>query len=208
MKFTVVKLDGTPDGEIELNEAVFAIVPKKECLADVVRWQLARRQAGTHAVKTRGFINRTKKKSRKQKGSGSARHGARTANIFVGGGVVFGPTPRSHAFKINKKVRRLAARTLLTLKLKENNLIVCEDLKIESLKTRVLLDSLNKMNLKSALFVDGDSSINCNFRDACANLYKIDVLPTMGFNVYDALNHEKIVLTRSAVLDIQEKLLG
>jgi large subunit ribosomal protein L4 len=207
MKFAVIKLDGTQSGNVELNESVFGIVPKKECLADVVRWQLARRQAGTHAVKTRGFINRTKKKSLRQKGSGNARHGARTANIFVGGGVVFGPSPRSHAFKINKKVRQLALKTLLTVKLKENNLVVCEDLKIDTLKTKALTASLEKMNLKSALFVD-DSPDNENFRNACSNLYGIDVLPTVGFNVYDALNHDKIVLTKSAVLSIQERLLG
>ena len=104
MKLHVVKLNGEASGDIALDDAVFKIEPKTECLADVVRWQLARRQAGTHAVKTRGFINRTKKKAFRQKGTGNARHGAKTANIFVGGGVVFGPTPRSHDFKINKKV--------------------------------------------------------------------------------------------------------
>ncbi len=207
MQLQVVKLNGEVSGDIALDDAIFNIEPKKECLADVVRWQLARRQAGTHAVKTRGFINRTKKKAFRQKGTGNARHGARTANIFVGGGVVFGPTPRSHDFKINKKVRLLAMRTLLTIKLKENNLIICEDLNIEMAKTKILLDSMNKMKLTSALFVD--SSENCgDFRNACSNLHKINVLPTIGFNVYDALRHEKLVLTRSAVAILQERLLG
>lgn len=206
MKLQIVKLNGEVGGEIALDDAVFNIEPKTECLADVVRWQLARRQAGTHAVKTRGFINRTKKKAFRQKGTGNARHGAKTANIFVGGGVVFGPTPRSHDFKINKKVRILAIKSLLSIKARENNLVICEDLNIGSSKTKDLKESLKKMNLESALFVD---SADCtNFKNACSNIYRVDVIPAMGFNVYDGLRHEKLVLTKDAVAGLQERLLG
>jgi large subunit ribosomal protein L4 len=207
MKLQVVKLNGEADGDIELSDDIFAIVPKTECLADVVRWQLAGRQAGTHAVKTRGFINRTKKKAFRQKGTGNARHGAKTANIYVGGGVSFGPVPRSHAFKINKKVRILAMKTLLSMKAKENNLLICEDLSLETPKLKPLLASLQKMNLKSALFVDS-STDHENFLGACSNVHGVDVLPAIGFNVYDGLRHEKLVLTRSAVESIQKRLLG
>ena len=204
MELQVIKLDGTESGNIVLNDSVFGIEPKTESLADVVRWQLARRQAGTHAVKGRSDVSRTSKKLYRQKGTGRARHGARTANIFVGGGVVFGPTPRSHDFKINKKVRELALRSMLSLKAKENNLIICEDLNLATNKTKDLSSMLNKLDLKSALFVDfGDFN---NFKQACSNLYRIDVLPTIGLNVYDGLRHEKIVLTRSAVEKIQERL--
>ncbi|MBR1734410.1 MAG: 50S ribosomal protein L4 [Alphaproteobacteria bacterium] len=206
MKLQMVKINGEVGGEIVLDDAVFKIEPKTECLADVVRWQLARRQAGTHAVKTRGFINRTKKKAFRQKGTGNARHGAKTANIFVGGGVVFWPTPRSHAFKINKKVRILAMKSLLSIKAKEKNLIICEDLELGSSKTKDLKESLKKMKISSALFVD---SANCeHFRNACSNIYRIDVIPSAGFNVYDGLRHEKLVLTKSAVTCLQERLLG
>ena len=204
MELQVIKLDGTESGNIVLNDSVFGIEPKTESLADVVRWQLARRQAGTHAVKGRSDVSRTSKKLYRQKGTGRARHGARTANIFVGGGVVFGPTPRSHDFKINKKVRELALRSMLSLKAKENNLIICEDLNLATNKTKDLSAMLSKLDLKSALFVDfGDFN---NFKQACSNLYRIDVLPTIGLNVYDGLRHEKIVLTRSAVEKIQERL--
>lgn len=204
MELQVIKLDGTESGNIVLNDSVFGIEPKTESLADVVRWQLARRQAGTHAVKGRSDVSRTSKKLYRQKGTGRARHGARTANIFVGGGIVFGPTPRSHDFKINKKVRELALRSMLSLKAKENNLVICEDLNLATNKTKDLSAVLNKLNLKSALFVDfGDFN---NFKQACSNLYRIDVLPTIGLNVYDGLRHEKIVLTRSAVEKIQERL--
>ncbi|MDR2646458.1 MAG: 50S ribosomal protein L4 [Holosporaceae bacterium] len=207
MKFQVMKLDGAIGGDIELNDAIFGIEPKTESMADVVRWQLAKRQSGTHSVKGRSDVNRTTKKLFKQKGTGRARHGARTANIFVGGGIVFGPTPRSHDFKINKKVRALAIKSLLSIKMKEDNIIVCEDLKIKTSKTKDLKECLSKLNLKSALFVDSVTDYE-NFKNACANLYKIDVLPIAGFNVYDGLAHEKIVFTRSAVAGIQERLLG
>lgn len=206
MKLQVVRLDGQVSGDIALDEAVFEIEPKTECLADVVRWQLARRQAGTHAVKTRGFTNRSKKKLYRQKGTGNARHGARTANIFIGGGVVFGPVSRDHSFKLNKKVRVLALKSLLSIKAKENNLVICEDLNMDSSRTKDLQVFLNKMNLTSALFVD---SADCaNFRNACSNLYKIDVIPSCGFNVYDGLQHDTLVLTRAAVASLQERLLG
>ncbi|MBO6056211.1 MAG: 50S ribosomal protein L4 [Alphaproteobacteria bacterium] len=204
MKLQVIKLDGTKSGDIVLNDSVFGIEPKTESLADVVRWQLARRQAGTHAVKGRSDVSRTSKKLYRQKGTGRARHGARTANIFVGGGVVFGPTPRSHDFKINKKVRELALRSMLSLKAKENNLVICEDLNLATNKTKDLSAILGKLDLKSALFVDFGNFDN--FKQACSNLYRIDVLPTIGLNVYDGLSHEKIVLTRSAVENIQERL--
>lgn len=204
MKLQVVNLDGSVSGDIELKDSIFGIEPKTECMADVVRWQLAKRQAGTHAVKGRSDINRTGKKLFRQKGTGNARHGARTANIFVGGGIVFGPTPRSHAFKINKKVRNLALKTLLSLKLGEKKLIVCEDLKSVDGKTKNLKNSLGKLNLNSVLFID--AAVEENFAKACSNLYKIDVLPVAGLNVYDGLAHENVVLTRSAVEKIQERL--
>lgn len=206
MKLQVIKLDGSVSGDIALDESIFDIETKTEALADVVRWQLAKRQAGTHSVLLRGDVNRTKKKVYRQKGTGNARHGARSANIFVGGGVVFGPSPRSHAFKINKKVRDLAIKTLLTIKLRENNLIVCENLTLADTKTKTMLNCVNNLNLKSVLFVDSEKCEG--FRNACANLHKIDVLPIMGFNVYDALRHEKIVLTRAAVAGLQKRLLG
>ncbi len=204
MKLQVIKLDGTTSGDIVLNDSVFGIEPKTESLADVVRWQLAGRQAGTHAVKGRSDVSRTSKKLYRQKGTGNARHGARTANIFIGGGIVFGPTPRSHEFKVNKKVRELALRSMLSSKVRENNLIVCEDLNLTTNKTKDLSAMLNKLNLKSALFVDFGNFDN--FKQACSNLYCIDVLSTIGLNVYDGLRHEKIVLTRSAVENIQERL--
>lgn len=207
MKLQVINLNGESAGEIELNDSIFAIEPKTESLADVVRWQLAARQAGTHAVKERADISRTAKKLYRQKGTGRARHGARTANIFVGGGIVFGPQVRSHEFKINKKVRKLALKSMLSLKAKENSLIVCDNLDFGSLKTKDLKVCLDKLELSSALFV-GEMLEAKNFWSACANLKKVNFLPVIGFNVYDSLRHEKLVLTRSAVSGIEKRLLG
>ena len=206
MKLQVIKMDGTKSRYIELSDAVFDISPNKECLADVVRWQLARRQAGTHDVKERGEINRSKKKLFRQKGTGNARHGARTANIFVGGGVVFGPTPRSHEFKMNKKVRNLALKTLLSLKIRENNLIVCETLNVGINKTKVMAETLKNLGLDSVLFIDSSDN-NADFRNACMNLNNVDVIPVVGFNAYDGLIHEKLVFTADAIAGIQERLL-
>ncbi|MDR0677862.1 MAG: 50S ribosomal protein L4 [Holosporaceae bacterium] len=206
IKLDVIKLDGSVNGKITLDDAIFGIEPKTESLSDVVRWQLARRQAGTHSTKDRSDVSRTTKKLYRQKGTGRARHGARTANIFVGGGIVFGPVPHSHAFKINKKVRKLALKSLLSIKAKENNLVVCENFNLGDQKTKSLLDNLRKMNLTSALFI-GVSS-NDDFRKACANLHGIDILPAVGFNVYDGLRHEKVVFSKDAVASIQKQLLG
>lgn len=207
MKLQVIGLDGQECGEISLDDSIFGVLPRKDYLSEVVRWQLACRQAGTHDTKTRGEINRTKKKLHRQKGTGGARHGAKTANIFRGGGIVFGPTPRSHAFKLNKKMRNLALRSLLSLKLSEKNLIVCEDLSLNSSKTKDLLSKLNVLGVKSGLFID-DSQDSVNFKLAASNVYGINILPSIGFNVYDGLRHEKIVLTKSAVIGIQQRLLG
>ncbi|MDR2724244.1 MAG: 50S ribosomal protein L4 [Holosporaceae bacterium] len=207
MKLQVIKLDGSSNGDIELEGAVFDIEPKKESISDVIRWQLARRQAGTHATKDRGGVSRSTRKIYKQKGTGRARHGARTANIFVGGGIVFGPVPRSHKFKVNKKVRDLAIKSLLSIKMRENNIIVCEDLNIETSKTKNLQECLRQLDIKSALFVDVSSDCR-NFKNACSNIHKIDVLPILGFNVYDGMLHEKIIFTRGAVDCIQHRLLG
>ncbi|MDR1551595.1 MAG: 50S ribosomal protein L4 [Holosporaceae bacterium] len=206
MKIPVIKLTGDAAGEIDLAEEVFCIEPRNECVADVVRWQLAKRQTGAHSTKDRGDVSRTTKKLFRQKGTGHARHGAKTANIFVGGGVCFGPVPRSHSFKINKKVRQLAMKSLLSIKMRENRLIVCETLQVESGKTKDLLAILGSGGFSSALFVDDGGDCG-NFRSACSNLYHVDVVPVVGFNVYDGLRHEKVVLTRGSVDSLQRRLL-
>ena len=210
MKLQVLDLQGRSVGDIELDDMVFGIVPRSDCMSAVVRWQLAKRQAGTHACKGRSDVSRSAKKIYRQKGTGNARHGAKTANIFRGGGVIFGPVSRSHAFKLNKKFRKLALRSLLSLKAKENNLIVVNNLELSAPKTSTLKQSLGTLGVNTGLFIDSMSNVvqHSNFKLACSNLYKIDLLPDSALNVYDGLQHDKVVLTTSAVENIQKRLLA
>lgn len=207
MKLQVINFDGVASGEVELDDLVFGILPRKDSISDVVRWQLAKRQQGTHAVKGRSDVRITGKKIYKQKGTGNARHGAKSANIFVGGGVVFGPVVRSHAFKLNKKLRNLALKSILSLKVKENNIIIVDDFNISSGKTKILNEKFQNLGVKSALFVDSSEKIE-SFCNAIANLPYMDLLPEVGLNVYDCLRHDKLILTKNSVSKIQERLLG
>lgn len=210
MKLQVLDLQGQSVGDIELDDTVFGIVPRKDCISAVVRWQLVKRQAGTHACKGRSDVSRSAKKIYRQKGTGNARHGAKTANTFRGGGVIFGPVCRSHAFKLNKKFRKLALRSLLSLKAKENNLLVVNNLEVASAKTNALKQSLNVLGVKTGLFVDSmnNAAQHNNFKLACSNLYRIDLLLDNALNVYDGLQHDKVVMTTTAVENIQKRLLA
>jgi len=208
MKLDVINLvDGARVGGIDLDDRVFGIVPNLGVISDVVRWQMARRQAGTHAVKGRSDVSRTSKKLYRQKGTGNARHGARTANIFRGGGVVFGPVVRSHAFKLNKKVRRLALCSSLSQKVLEGNLMICQTLDFGTSKTVGAKRAMERLGIKTALFV-GAGCDNILFRNVVSNLYRVDVLPVGGLNVVSCLLHEKLVIAEDAVPVLMERLLG
>ncbi len=161
-------------------------------------WQLAKRRAGTHAVKNRADIWRTGKKMYKQKGTGGARHGSQRANLFRGGGRSFGPVVRSHAIDLPKKVRALALRHALSAKAKDGNLIVIDALAVKDAKTKVLAAQFEKLEFANALLIGGDA-IDENFGRAARNIPNIDVLPVQGINVYDILRRRKLVLTKAAV---------
>jgi large subunit ribosomal protein L4 len=198
MKLDVTTLDGTAAGSVELDEAIFGLEPRADLLARCVRWQLAKRQAGTHAVKNRSDVDRTTKKVYKQKGTGSARHGAASAPQFRGGGRAFGPQVRSHAHGLPKKVRALALRHALSSKAKDASLIVVDEVTLPEPKTKALVERFGKLGLANALIIGG-SEIEANFQRAARNIPNIDVLPVQGINVYDILRREKLVLTRAAV---------
>ncbi len=198
MKIDVSTLDGASAGSVELDEAIFGLEPRADLLARCVRWQLAKRQAGTHATKGRSDINRTTKKLYKQKGTGNARHGAASAPQFRGGGRAFGPVVRSHAHDLPKKVRALALRHALSAKAKDASLIVVDDVRLADAKTKALLDRFGKLGLGNALIIGG-TEIDTGFQKAARNIPNIDVLPVQGINVYDILRREKLVLTRAAV---------
>lgn len=198
MKLDITTLDGEGAGSVDLNETIFGLEPRADLLQRMVRWQLAKRQAGTHAVKNRSDVNRTRKKLYKQKGTGNARHGAASAPQFRGGGRAFGPVVRSHAHDLPKKVRALALKHALSAKMKDSTLIVVDDVKLAEGKTKALVERFEKMGLSSALIIGG-AEVDVNFARAARNIPQIDVLPIQGINVYDILRRDKLVLTRAAI---------
>lgn len=198
MKIEITTLDGGKAGSLDLNEAIFGLEPRADLLQRCVRWQLAKRQAGTHAVKNRSDVSRTTKKIYRQKGTGNARHGAASAPQFRGGGRAFGPQVRSHAHDLPKKVRALALRHALSAKAKDASLIIVDDVKLAEPKTKALRDTFGKLGVASALVISG-SEVDDNFGRAARNIPNIDVLPVQGINVYDILRRDKLVLSRAAV---------
>jgi large subunit ribosomal protein L4 len=199
VKLSVVKLDNAKAGDIELDDAVFGI---KEVRADIlqrmVRYQLSKRQAGTHSTLSRSNVNRTTKKVYNQKGTGGARHGSRNAPIYVGGGTAHGPHPHSHAHGLPKKVRALALKHALSAKVNDSALIVLDTATLESGKTKDLLAQLKVLGISNALVIGG-AALDEKFAAAARNIPNIDVLPLAGLNVYDVLRRKTLVLTRDAV---------
>ena len=198
MKIDITSLDGASAGSIELSDDVFGLEPRADLITRMIRYQLAKRRAGTHAVKNRADINRTGKKMYKQKGTGGARHGSGRVPQFRGGGRAFGPVVRSHAHDLPKKVRALALRHALSAKLKDGGIVIWDNAQLTAPKTKALRDQFAKAGLASALIIDG-SDVQDNFALAARNIPQIDVLPIEGINVYDILRREKLVLTKAAV---------
>jgi large subunit ribosomal protein L4 len=198
MEMKIMSLDGEAAGSVDLPEAIFGLEPRPDILHRCVNWQLAKRQAGTHDVKNRAEINRTGKKMYRQKGTGSARHGPARVNLFRGGGRSFGPTPRSHAIGLQKKVRVLALKHALSAKAKDGGIIVLDKASVKDGKTGPLQKSFAKLGLTNALIIDG-AEVDANFALAARNIPNIDVLPVQGINVYDILRRRTLVLTKSAL---------
>jgi large subunit ribosomal protein L4 len=198
MKFDVTSIDGSAAGSLELSDAIFGLEPRADLIARMVRWQLAKRQAGTHKTLGRGEIHRTGKKMYKQKGTGGARHGSARVPQFRGGGRAMGPVVRSHAHDLPKKVRALALKHALSAKVRDGGLVLWESAQVEEGKTKTLRASFEKTALKNALIIDG-AALQTKFAAAARNLPEIDVLPVEGVNVYDIMRREKLVLTRAAV---------
>lgn len=203
MEYDIKTLDNGSAGKIALPEEIFGIVPRTDIMARVVNWQLAKRRAGTHATRGRGVISGTTKKPYRQKGTGSARQGSLRAPQFRTGGIVHGPVVRDHGFSLPKKVRRLGLASALAQKAAEGKLIILESLSGVD-KTRDASVRLKALGCSSALIVDQVS--DQPFTRAIANLPKIDLLPTIGANVYDILNHEVLVITRAALEGLKERL--
>ncbi|QIE57571.1 50S ribosomal protein L4 [Pikeienuella piscinae] len=205
MKTDVINLDAGAAGSIELADEVFGLDPRADILQRVVRWQLAKRQAGTHKTLSRGETHYSTKKIVRQKGSGGARHGDRGVTIFRGGGTAKGPVVRSHAHNLQKKVRALGLRHALSAKAQAGELIVLDAATLESGKTKDLKTAMEKLGIGKALVIDG-AAVDAGFARAARNIQGLDVLPSRGANVYDILRRDRLVLTTAAVAALEERL--
>lgn len=208
MKLAVKTLENKDAGEITLDASVFGIKDiRQDILHRMVNYQLAKRRAGTHATQTRDKVTGTGAKPWRQKGTGRARAGDLKRTQDRGGAVVHGPQPRSHAIDLPKKIRKLAMKNALSAKAAAGKLIIVDDVKVKSHKTKPMAEAMAKFGINSAVIVGGQE-IDVNFARATANLPRIDVLPTQGANVYDILRRDVLVLTKEAVETLTEKLKG
>lgn len=204
MDLTIKTFEGAEAGKLNVSDLIFGLDPREDILQRVVRWQLARRQQGTHQSQTRADVTRTGAKMYKQKGTGRARHSSARVPQFRGGGKAHGPVVRSHAHELPKKVRALGLRHALSAKLKSDNLIVVDQLNLKDAKTKLLTASFAKLGLKDALLIGG-RELDVNFSRAASNIANVDVLPVQGINVYDILRRSKLVLSRAAVEALEER---
>src|SRR5579862_2023768 len=193
MKTKILNLDNKSAGDVELNDAIFGLEPRQDLIQRVVVWQLAKRRSGQHKVLTRAEINRTKKKIYKQKGTGQARHGARSAPLFMGGAKAMGTVNRSHEFDLPKKVKALGLKHALSSKARDGAIVILDEAKSKDIKTGALAKQFGKLKIGRALVVDGE--FDRNFQLSARNLPQVSLLSVAGINVYDIMLSERLVLT-------------
>jgi large subunit ribosomal protein L4 len=209
MKVQVKNLDGsTVKGDIELNDAIFGVEPRADILHRVVTWQLEKRRGTARGTRERSDVARTGKRLGNQKGGGTARHGDRAAPIFIGGGKAHGARVRDFNPSLNKKIRVLGLKMALSAKAKDGSLVVLSGLDVEEGKTKTLAQLLSNLNFgNKALVIDGDA-LNVSFANASGNLRGVNLMPAVGANVYDILNHDTLVLTRAAIEKLEARFNG
>ena len=199
MDLKVTTLDGKEAGSVTLSDAIFGLTVRPDLIQRCVVWQLAKRRAGTHAVKNRADIWRTGKKMYAQKGTGGARHGSARVPQFRGGGRAFGPVVRSHEIGLPKKVRALALKHALSAKAKDGGIIVLDKATVKDAKTKQLAANFEKLGWQTGVLIIDGAAVDAGFAQAARNIPNVDVLPVQGINVYDILRRQKLVLTRDAV---------
>ncbi|MFS8146807.1 50S ribosomal protein L4 [Rhizobium sp. BR 249] len=204
MELNVKTLEGKDAGKVSLSDEIFGLEPREDILARVIRWQLAKKQQGTHKAKGRAEVSRTGAKMYKQKGTGRARHHSARAPQFRGGGKAHGPVVRSHEHNLPKKVRALGLRHALSAKIKADDVIVIDNLVAAEAKTKALASAFETLGLTNALFIGG-AELDGNFKLAAQNIPNIDVLPIQGINVYDIVRRGKLVLSKAAVEALEER---
>ena len=205
MDFKVTTLDGKSAGKVAVSENVFGLEPRADILQRMVRYQLLKRQQGTHSVKKRSDVTGSTAKIFRQKGTGNARHGSRKPGIFKGGAKAFGPIARSHSADLPKKVRALALKHALSAKAKSDAIMVLDEAATDAPKTKALLAKFAGLGLSNALIIGGNE-VDANFTKAASNIPMIDVLPVQGINVYDILRRDMLVLTKAAIAALEERL--
>ncbi len=205
MKAKVITLDNKPAGDVELSDSIFALPARKDILHRVVEWQRSKARSGNHKTKGISEISGTTKKPYKQKGTGNARQGSLRSPQMRGGAVIFGPVVRSHEYDLPKKIRKLGLKTALSVKNSSGKLAFIDEAKLESSKTKDLLSKLSALGWTSVLFIDGDK-VDDSFKNAAANLYRVDVLPQIGANVLDILKHDMVVITKSGLELLEARL--
>ena len=204
MQADIISLDAKSVGKLDLSDDIFGAEVRGDILQRVVRWQLAKRQAGTHKAKIRPEVHGTTKKPFRQKGTGSARQGSKKSTQHRGGGIIFGPVVRSHAHDLPKKIRRLGLISALSSKAKDGKLVVIDSVG-KSAKTKDLAVQFKKLGWGRVLIIDG-ADVNEGFAKAARNIMNVDVLPTQGANVYAILRRDTLVLTTDAVAKLEERL--
>lgn len=205
MKADVTTLDAGKAGTVDLDDDIFGVEVRPDVMARTVRWQLAKRRAGTHSTKAVGEIRATGAKMYRQKGTGRARHGSARRNIFVGGAKAHGPKPRDHSHGLPKKIRRLALKSALSAKQAEGKLVILDKVDVDEAKTKALKGRFAKLGLANALIIDGETP-NEGFVRAARNIPEIDIIPAAGANVFDILRRDTLVLTKSAVERLEARL--
>ncbi len=205
MKIKSLNLSNKPGKEITLNEKIFGIDPRVDIISRVVRWQLAKRRLGNHSVQTRSQVKMTTAKMYKQKGTGKARHGSGAVSQFRGGGMAHGPVVHSHSHNLNKKVRKLGLKSILSEKYKLGKLIILQNTNSNG-KTSTLKRSLDKIGVKNALIISGDE-VNDKFIKAISNIRNLDILSHQGLNVYDIIKKDNLIIIDDVLKHVEERLL-
>ncbi len=203
MKLKVYNTAGEVTGEVEVSDKVFGAEVKPHLCWEVVRWQQAKRRAGTHKSQTRSEVSATTKKPFRQKGTGRARHGSYRAPIFVGGGSAHGPKPRDYGYRLNKKIRAGALRSALSDKVVQERLMIVDEFALPEIKTRRAVEVLGNLQVKKALVVDSANNV---LDRSMRNLEHHKYLPVAGLNVYDLLRYETVIMTRSALEAVEGRL--
>ncbi|WP_428488855.1 50S ribosomal protein L4 [Rhodopila sp.] len=203
MQIDIITLESASAGSAELPDEIFKVAPRKDIMARVVHWQLSKRRSGNHKVKGMAEVSGTTKKPYKQKGTGNARQGSLRSPQFRTGGIVHGPVVRSHEYSLNKKVRRLGLISALSQKLAENKLVVL-DAATSVPKTAELARKIKALGWKSALIID--AAVDQDFLRASRNIHRLDVLPTVGANVYDILNHDVLAITTAGLEGLKARI--